>query len=221
MDRIWLHDQLAAGRSIESIAREVGRDPSTVAYWVAKHGLASTHAAKYAPRGGITREQLEPMVAAGLSVRAIGERLGVSYATVQHWLKKHELKTRRAAQPRGSDARTIERECPVHGLTTFIKYSPTDHHRCEQCRKDRVIDRRRKIKALLVEEAGGCCVLCGYDRYAGALQFHHRDPESKEFGLGVRGVARSLARCREEARKCVLLCANCHAEVEAGIATVR
>ncbi len=220
MDRTWLHAQLAAGRSIESIARELGRDPSTVAYWVAKHGLASTHAAKHAPRGGVAREQLEPLVAAGLSVRAIGEQLGVSYATVQHWLKKHGLKTRRGAQPRGSDARTVERECPVHGFTTFIKYSPTDHHRCERCRKERVVDRRRKIKALLVDEAGGSCSLCGYDRYIGALQFHHLDPDTKSFALGLRGVARSLERCREEARKCVLLCANCHAEVEAGIATV-
>lgn len=221
MDRAWLHEHLAAGRSIESIAREVGRDPSTVAYWVAKYGLASTHAPKHAARGGLARAQLEPLIEEGLSVRAISERLGVSYATVQHWLKKHGLKTRRGAQPRSSDARTIERECPVHGLTKFIKYSPTDHHRCEQCRKDRVVARRRKIKALLVEEAGGRCALCGYDRYVGALQFHHLDPETKLFGLGVRGVARSLERCREEARKCVLLCANCHAEVEAGVATVR
>jgi transposase-like protein len=221
MDRPWLEQQLAAGRSIEAIAREVDRDPSTVAYWVTKHGLVSTHAAKHAARGGIPREQLEPLVGAGLSIRAIGEQLGVSYATVRHWLARHGLKTRRTVQPRGSDARTIERECPVHGLTTFIKYSPTDHHRCEQCRKDRVVDRRRKIKALLVDEAGGCCALCGYDRYVGALQFHHLDPETKLFGLGVRGVARSLERCREEARKCVLLCANCHAEVEGGVATVR
>jgi 5-methylcytosine-specific restriction endonuclease McrA len=221
MDRAWLEHQLGASRSIEAIAREVDRDPSTVAYWVAKHGLTSTHAAKYAARGGIARDQLEPLVAAGLSIRAIGERLGVSYATVQHWLKQHELKTRRTVEPRGSQARTIERECPVHGLTTFIKYSATDHHRCEQCRKDRVVDRRRKIKAMLVDEAGGCCALCGYDRYVGALQFHHLDPATKAFSLGVRGIARSLERCREEARKCVLLCANCHAEVEAGIATVR
>jgi 5-methylcytosine-specific restriction endonuclease McrA len=221
VDRAWLEHQLGASRSIEAIAREVDRDPSTVAYWVAKHGLTSTHAAKYAARGGIARDQLEPLVAAGLSIRAIGERLGVSYATVQHWLKQHELKTRRTVEPRGSQARTIERECPVHGLTTFIKYSATDHHRCEQCRKDRVVDRRRKIKAMLVDEAGGCCALCGYDRYVGALQFHHLDPATKAFSLGVRGIARSLERCREEARKCVLLCANCHAEVEAGIATVR
>jgi hypothetical protein len=31
-------------------------------------------------------------------------------------------------------------------------------------------------------------------------------------------VTRALAKAREEAAKCVLLCANCHAEVEAGIA---
>jgi hypothetical protein len=32
----------------------------------------------------------------------------------------------------------------------------------------------------------------------------------------VSYVTRSLARARDEARKCVLLCANCHAEVEGG-----
>ena len=220
MERAELAAQLASGRSIEAIARASGRDPSSVAYWVNRHGLVSLHAAKHAARGGIAREQLAPLVEAGLSIRAIAERLGVSYATVQHWLKKHALKTRRAAQPRGMDARTVERECPVHGLTTFVKYSVHDHQRCERCRRDRVIARRRAVKALLVQEAGGCCQLCGYDRYVGALQFHHLEPSEKAFGLGVRGVARSLERCREEARKCALLCANCHAEVEAGIAAV-
>jgi transposase-like protein len=40
MDKAWLQSELAAGCSIESIARTVGRDASTVAYWVNKHGLA-------------------------------------------------------------------------------------------------------------------------------------------------------------------------------------
>jgi transposase len=221
VDRAKLAAELASGASIEAIARRVDRDPSTVAYWVNKHGLVSSFAAKHAARGGIPRERLEELVEAGLSVRAIGERVGVSYATVQHWLKKYGLKTRRAAEPRSPEARTIERECPVHGLTAFVKYSRLDYHRCEQCRKERVVARRRQIKALLVAEAGGRCVLCGYDRHVGALQFHHLDPATKAFGLGLRGVARSLERCRAEARKCVLLCANCHAEVEAGIAAVQ
>ena len=46
-----------------------------------------------------------------------------------------------------------------------------------------------------------------------------RDPllRTKNFSLSHEGVTRSLERAREEARKCVLLCANCHAEVEAGV----
>ena len=66
-------------------------------------------------------------------------------------------------------------------------------------------------------EAGGACAACGYSRYLGALAFHHVDPTAKRFTLAGEGVTRSLASAREEARKCVLLCANCHAEVEAGL----
>jgi hypothetical protein len=74
----------------------------------------------------------------------------------------------------------------------------------------------QKLKRILVEEAGGACVLCGYARFPAALQFHHLDPSTKEFALTREGMTRSLARGRDEARKCVLLCANCHAEVEGG-----
>ena len=88
MDKADLEAQLASGLSIEAIARTVGRHPTTVAYWVNKHGLASVHAAKHAARGGMPREQLGELVEAGLSVRAIAERVGMSYATVRHWLGK-------------------------------------------------------------------------------------------------------------------------------------
>ncbi len=83
-----------------------------------------------------------------------------------------------------------------------------------------VANRRREIKATLVEEAGGGCALCGYSRCLRALSFHHVDPATKAFGIALHGSARSLARAREEARKCVLLCSNCHAEVEAGVISV-
>ena len=80
--------------------------------------------------------------------------------------------------------------------------------------------RRRKVKRILVAEAGGRCVLCGYDRHPAALEFHHVDPSSKAFNLSLRGVTRRIDDLRKEARKCVLLCANCHAEVEPGAAQV-
>jgi 5-methylcytosine-specific restriction endonuclease McrA len=76
---------------------------------------------------------------------------------------------------------------------------------------------RRRVKRRLVERAGGACQLCGYDRYDGALQFHHVDPESKEFAISRNGTTRSWAELCAEADKCALLCANCHAEVGAGV----
>jgi hypothetical protein len=76
------------------------------------------------------------------------------------------------------------------------------------------------VKAILVEEAGGCCVICGYARHHQALQFHHLDPRQKRLNLSAQGISYSLASLRAEAKKCVLLCANCHTEVEIGAAAL-
>jgi transposase-like protein len=225
MEAPWLASQLEAGRSIESIARETGRAPSTVAYWVNEHGLASQHAPRHATRGGLTREQLEPLVAAGVPIRKMAERLGVSYTTVRHWLRRYGLTTPRGARiassrparEAGLDEATVE--CPVHGPSRHVRRQDGGL-RCLACRSDAVSRRRRRVKAMLVREFGGACRLCGFDRYAGALQFHHVDPATKRFQLGGGGLTRPLAQLREEARKCVLLCANCHAMVEAGVATL-
>lgn len=107
-------------------------------------------------------------------------------------------------------------ECPRHGETTFIPRRDSGRWRCLRCRTEAVIRRRQRVKEILVREAGGRCSLCGYDRYVGALAFHHLDRSEKRFGISRLGS--SLGRARAEARKCVLLCANCHSEVEAGFA---
>jgi hypothetical protein len=83
-----------------------------------------------------------------------------------------------------------------------------------------VARRRRRIKELLVKEAGGRCLLCGYDKCRAALHFHHVDPSTKSFGLAGRGITRAIASVRREVEKCILVCSNCHAEIEAGITTV-
>jgi hypothetical protein len=112
-----------------------------------------------------------------------------------------------------------ERVCSRHGLTAHVKRRDGGF-RCRRCVVDSVTRRRRELKAILVREAGGACALCGYDRCLAALQFHHLDPTRKSFSLAAQGVTRSLARARAEASKCVLLCANCHAEVETGISAL-
>lgn len=81
-------------------------------------------------------------------------------------------------------------------------------------------ERRRSIKRTLIEEHGGCCDLCGYDRCERSLTFHHRDPSQRAFTIAANATIIGIDQLRQEAAKCVLLCANCHGEVEAGLAKV-
>ena len=78
-----------------------------------------------------------------------------------------------------------------------------------------VAKRRRKIKTLALEYKGGKCQVCGYQKYQGALDLHHLG--DKEFGIGDKGYTRSWEKVKAELDKCVLVCANCHREIEGGI----
>jgi hypothetical protein len=70
---------------------------------------------------------------------------------------------------------------------------------------------RRKLKETLVSHKGGKCEICGYDKSMRALQFHHTDPNQKDFGIGRRTVS-DLDKILKEIDKCRLLCSNCHLE---------
>ena len=83
-----------------------------------------------------------------------------------------------------------------------------------------VAKRRRKIKEMAIAYKGGKCQVCGYKRYQGALNLHHRNPATKEFSIGDKGYTRACEKVKKELDKCVLVCANCHREVEAGIVNV-
>ena len=73
----------------------------------------------------------------------------------------------------------------------------------------RALDRKLK----LIEMMGGKCSQCGYNNNVAALHFHHNDSTQKNFKLGARVLSnKRWEAIVGEARKCVLLCANCHAE---------
>lgn len=76
---------------------------------------------------------------------------------------------------------------------------------------DKVNVFRKKRKKELVDLLGGKCSKCGYAKCLGALHFHHTDPTKKDFQIN-RAVTLSLERVKPEIEKCILLCANCHAE---------
>jgi hypothetical protein len=163
-----------------------------------------------------------------MSLAEIAECVNRSKATVRYWLRRFGLRTQlsRGGPPRAgvreareSGLRELLLNCPRHGATQHL-LDARGCYRCRRCRRDAVVRRRRKVKRLLVRESGGRCAICGYDRCLAALEFHHVDPRTKDFGMAAKGMARSIERLRAEARKCILLCSNCHAEVESGLASI-
>ena len=80
------------------------------------------------------------------------------------------------------------------------------------------MSKRHQNKQTLINLFDKKCAICGYDKHQAALQFHHRDPAKKNFNIskyaGNNKITYEFAR---ELEQVVLLCANCHACVHAGL----
>ena len=83
---------------------------------------------------------------------------------------------------------------------------------CKTCFRVRMGQRHQRHKLALVQEYGGKCIICGYNKEPRILNFHHKDPKTKSFGLAKK-CSSNLSVLRAEAKKCILLCPNCHAEL--------
>lgn len=112
------------------------------------------------------------------------------------------------------------RECKHHGSTTFLYFKDgftkdgeqQFRWRCRKCSSEAVDRRRKKVKLLSIKYKGGKCQRCGYKdlRYPEVFEFHHKDPNKKDFGIAKSGITRSFEKVEKELDKCDLYCANCH-----------
>jgi 5-methylcytosine-specific restriction endonuclease McrA len=73
--------------------------------------------------------------------------------------------------------------------------------------------RRSTNRDALKKEYGGKCTICGYDKCLGALHFHHLNPKEKINTVSNLFNYKGKHAAHEEAKKCVLLCSNCHNEL--------
>lgn len=103
----------------------------------------------------------------------------------------------------------ICRDCTVSGESNFYK---SQKYYCKICWNKRTAQAGKDNVKQLKTEYGGKCVRCGYDKCFDALEFHHTDPDTKEFSLGqARGY--NYEKLKAEMDKCILVCRNCHAEL--------
>jgi hypothetical protein len=98
----------------------------------------------------------------------------------------------------------------------MVSYGKQDRNKdgrkgtCIKCINDTVMD---KAKVKKKELKSGGCVVCGYNKCPSALEFHHVTYDK------VRNISEinSEYLVKQEAKKCIVVCANCHREIHAGM----
>jgi transposase-like protein len=156
---------------------------------------------------------LKELVNRNLTIRAIAKETGLSPTSVRYWLDKFELKTSGGAAESGSTCKQCGAE--LSGKQTKFcskKCKNAKHARWENIRES-MQARRIARKIHFVKLLGGKCD-CGYDKNLACLDFHHIDPTIKLFELSVNAMSsKSMKELESEAKKCKLVCRNCHGEI--------
>lgn len=93
-----------------------------------------------------------------------------------------------------------------------VKYKPKCKTCENSCRKTHKYNLIEEYLASISKEY--CCEKCGYSGIYGSLDFHHKNPDIKEFEIGSKAQVYSKERFElemvPELEKCILLCPNCH-----------
>ncbi len=175
----------------------------------------------------ITKEQLQLLIDKNYSTYDIAKELKCSQCVVKNRLKLFELQTHAIwTVLRTKTKKEIEegyKTCPQchqkKSLTTenfYLKKDGKFHYWCKECNDRITYQKQSNRKKECVEYKGGKCFICGYDKYLGALDFHHIDPTQKEFNISNLKTY-SWKVLKIELDKCICVCRNCHAEIHFGL----
>lgn len=171
------------------------------------------------------KELLQKYINEGLSTREIAQKINKGQTTVRHWLKKYELKTNNLKFGENEIKRYNQtyRICPKCKdnlkINNFYKRGGIlfDSTYCKKCTTKQTVERMVNFKMKCIKYKGGECIECGYNKYYGALEFHHLNPSLKDFAISNLRSYSFDKIVTDELDKCVLLCNRCHREVEGGI----
>ena len=152
---------------------------------------------------------LEYYISLNYSTRKIAQLENKSQSGIRHWLKKYSLKTNLES----FKAQEYNCQCGETDPEKFYGHKKT---LCANCHNKYTLGNGQNKKQKAREYLGGCCKICGFDKYFCSLDIHHLDPSIKDKNFKhMRGW--SWERILQEIETCVLLCKNCHAAVHSGL----
>lgn len=82
---------------------------------------------------------------------------------------------------------------------------------CKTCSRYRDNYLKYLCKIQCIQYKGGKCIYCGYNECPAAMEFHHRDPKTKEFAIFSKRYFNE--KIKQELDKCDLVCSNCHHKI--------
>lgn len=106
------------------------------------------------------------------------------------------------------------RELPLDQFNWRDKTKGTRRADCKECHagymRKTYLKKREEIFQLKLQIK---CQKCGYNRCPDALEFHHTNPEEKDYTVSqALRLHKSEKEIQNEINKCVVLCSNCHKE---------
>jgi len=105
------------------------------------------------------------------------------------------------------------RQCNAEYKTQYYRDTKNAH----KLRNDAT--NRRNIKYVQDYKSANPCIVCK-EAEPICLDFHHVDPSEKTENVSSLLRKGSINAVKEEIAKCVMLCANCHRKLHAGVITL-
>lgn len=166
----------------------------------------------------MNKQELEQLVVEGKSIHDISTIYNKSKTSIRHWLKKYNLTTRGKA---GQKPIII-----TNGFKTCFKCDNSksiDNFRyrtdrdslstyCRVCEAENAKDVYLKNKTFCVNALGGQCVFCNKIYPIPVYDFHHKEPEHKDFNISEYRHT-TPTKLINELDKCILVCHNCHMKI--------
>ena len=174
------------------------------------------------------KEQILKLVEDGFTYNEISKKLNCSKAVISYHCKKNNITSKNIRLEVDEDlilkikelyeihksSLKVSKILGVSKQVVLKNVKSKDNLSDIQIKENRiksVVDWRKRTKQKLVDYKGGSCIKCGYNKCVSALEFHHIDPNQKDFQ--VCGKSWSFERLKNEVDKCILVCSNCHREI--------
>jgi 5-methylcytosine-specific restriction endonuclease McrA len=171
-------------------------------------------------------EQIISLRNEGKSYKEIKKILGCALSTISYHCTKNKVggfsdrlsdDDKKKLQELYDELGSVKKVRKMTGrsVETILKYVATKKPIKKITSSESVINWRKRTKQKLIQYKGGSCELCGYSKCERALEFHHINPEEKDFSIS--GKSLSFDKLKDEVDKCMLVCSNCHSEIHDGL----